>query len=78
MSTRQDEVSMEADRPRSVSDPRIQTPSLVIMLGSTSAIAGLELMRHMLSLKPDDLRRVALVYIDTDDQPNAVVVPQAT
>ena len=73
MTTHPDEFLMEDDRPRSVSDPRIQTPSLIIMLGSTSAIAGLELMRHMLSLKPDDLRRVALVYIDTDDQPTAVV-----
>lgn len=65
--------SLESERPRSVSDPRILTPTLVVLLGSTPALAGLELMRHMLTLRPKDLRRVALVYIDTDVQPPAVV-----
>jgi hypothetical protein len=68
-----DPNSLESDRPRSLSEPRISTPTLVVMLGSTSALAGLELMRHMLTLKASDLRRVALVYIDTDDQPSQLV-----
>src|SRR6266568_2957788 len=57
------------DHPQSL----ITTPALVVLLGSTPALAGLELMRHMLELQPHDLRRVGLVYIDTDDLPNAVV-----
>jgi Tubulin like len=63
----------EDDSPRSVSEPRINTPAVVVLLGSTAAISALELMRHMLTLKPIDRRRVALVYIDTDDTPNTLV-----
>ncbi len=69
----QDSTELESERPRVVTEQRILTPTLVILLGSTPALAGLELMRHMLSLKESDLRHVALVYIDTDDPPNTVV-----
>src|SRR6266568_4860441 len=68
-----DPNSLESDRPRSLSEARISTPTLVVMLGSTSALAGLELMRHMLTLKASDLHHVVLVYIDTDDQPSQLV-----
>ncbi|MGZ3665970.1 MAG: tubulin-like doman-containing protein, partial [Ktedonobacterales bacterium] len=54
---------------RTIAEPRIKTPALVIMLGSTPAKAGLELSRHLLTLTPTDLRRVSLVYIDTDEKP---------
>ncbi|HEY1351779.1 MAG TPA: tubulin-like doman-containing protein [Ktedonobacteraceae bacterium] len=63
---------LESERPRVVTEPRILTPALVVLLGSTPSLAGLELMRHMLGLQPGDMRRVALVYIDTDDSPNAL------
>ncbi len=53
--------------------PRINTPSLVILLGSTPARASLELCRQMLTLPPRDYRRVAMVYIDTDDTPSELV-----
>src|SRR5437588_4393781 len=69
----QDSSLLESERPRSVTEQRILTPALVVLLGSTPALAGLELMRHMLSLNAEDLRHVGLVYIDTDDPPNAVV-----
>lgn len=62
-----DDFVSEAEAPRSVSAPRIQTPAIVILLGSTSAIAALELMRNMLTLRPEDRDRVAFIYIDTDD-----------
>ncbi|HTK12122.1 MAG TPA: tubulin-like doman-containing protein [Ktedonobacteraceae bacterium] len=68
-----DEPLLESERPSTTASSRILTPNLVILLGSTSAIAGLELMRHMLSLKASDQRRVALVYIDTDDPPAPLV-----
>jgi hypothetical protein len=64
---------LESERPRVVAASRIQTPALVVLLGSTSALAGLELMRHMLTLKGEDRRQVALVYIDTDDPPAPLV-----
>jgi len=54
-------------------EPRINTPSLVILLGSTPARASLELCRQMLNLPARDYRRVALVYIDTDDAPSELV-----
>ena len=69
----QDEPLLESERPSITAAPRILTPCLVILLGSTSAIAGLEMMRHMLTLKPADQRRVVLVYIDTDDSPAPLV-----
>ena len=62
-----------ANQPRSVKEPRIQTPSVVVLLGSTSALASLELMQQMLSLTTTDFKRVALVYIDTDNIPNSLV-----
>lgn len=62
-----------SDQPRSVKEPRIQTPSVVVLLGSTSALASLELMQQMLSLTTTDFKRVALVYIDTDNIPNSLV-----
>ncbi len=64
---------LESERPSITAAPRILTPNLVVLLGSTSAIAGLELMRHMLTLKPADQRRIVLVYIDTDDPPAPLV-----
>ncbi len=69
----QDEPLLESERPSTIAAPRILTPSLLILLGSTSAIAGLEFMRQMLTLKPSDQRRIALVYIDTDDPPAPLV-----
>src|SRR6266516_1017312 len=65
--------SLLAAYPLAVTEPRISTPALVVLLGSTPALAGLELMRHMLGLQPKDLHRVGFVYIDTDDPPSSVV-----
>lgn len=73
VNVRPDEFTSEAEGPRSVTAPRILTPAIVILLGSTATISALELMRHMLTLKPEDRRRVALVYIDTDDWSTALV-----
>jgi hypothetical protein len=67
------EFTSEAERPRVVTEPRISTPSIVILLGSTAALSALELMRHMLTLRIEDRQRVALVYIDTDE-PSASLV----
>jgi len=63
----------EEDMPLTVRQSRINTPALVIFLGSTATLAGLELMRHMLTLRSDDQRKVALVYIDTDE-PNSAII----
>src|SRR5436853_7360285 len=60
---------MESERASTVVAPRILTPVIIVMLGSTAAMAGLEAMRHMLTLQQRDRRRVALVYIDTDNPP---------
>src|SRR6266487_2914010 len=68
-----DEPLLEYERPLTVAAPRILTPNLVVLLGSTSALAGLEMMRHMLTLQPGDQRRVTLVYIDTDDPPAPLI-----
>jgi len=62
-----DHFVAEADSPRVITESRILTPTITILLGSTSAISALEFMRHMLTLSAEDRRRVALVYIDTDD-----------
>jgi Tubulin like len=64
---------LESERPLVVTAPRILTPTLMVLLGSTPALAGLELMRHMLTLRPSDQRRVAIVYIDTDDPPAPLI-----
>jgi len=64
---------LESERPAVVAAPRILTPTLTICLGSTAALASLELMRQMLTLQPSDQRKVALVYIDTDDPPAPLV-----
>lgn len=69
----ENEERLESERPPTVSAQRVLTPNLVVLLGSTAALAGLELMRHMLTLKQSDQRRVALVYIDTDDPPAPLV-----
>lgn len=66
-------MPLESERPRVVTASRIQTPALVVLLGSTSALAGLELMRHLLTLRAEDRRQVSLVYIDTDDPPAPLV-----
>lgn len=67
------EFTTEADQPRAVSQPRITTPAIVVLLGSTASLSALELMRHMLTLQPNDRRRVALIYIDTDDPSTSLV-----
>jgi hypothetical protein len=66
-------ASTEEDLPLTVRQSRINTPALVVLLGSTASLAALEVMRHMLTLQPGDQRKVALVYIDTDE-PNSSVV----
>ncbi|MGH2497929.1 MAG: tubulin-like doman-containing protein [Ktedonobacteraceae bacterium] len=68
-----DDFVSEAEAPRAVVAPRIQTPTIVILLGSTSSIAALELMRQMLTLRAEDRRRVAFVYIDTDDWSSSLI-----
>jgi hypothetical protein len=45
---------------------RIQTPTLVVLLGSTAGLAGLEFLRHLSELDPRDQRRVACLSLDTD------------
>src|SRR5438552_3071742 len=70
---RSDEYELEDESPRVISAARINTPTIVVLLGSTSAISALELMRHMLTLRAGDRRRVALVYIDTDDPPSTLI-----
>src|ERR1700730_678287 len=60
---------LASELPMVVAAPRILTPAINVFLGSTASLSGLELMRHMLTLKPKDQRKVALVYIDTDDAP---------
>ncbi|EFH82070.1 tubulin-like doman-containing protein [Ktedonobacter racemifer] len=72
-SMHEDEIRLESELPATVAASRVLTPNLVVLLGSTSSLTGLELMRHMLSLKPGDQQRVALVYIDTDDPPAPLV-----
>src|SRR5579863_9727884 len=66
-------LTLESEQPHAVTELRINTPTIVVFLGSTAALAALELMRHMLTLNQNDIRRVALVYIDTDDLTNAFV-----
>lgn len=66
-------VQLEGERPVVSTVPRVKTPALVVLLGSTAALAGLEMMEHMRLLKPVDLRRIALVYIDIDNTPNAII-----
>jgi Tubulin like len=53
--------------------PQIQTPALVILLGSTASVVALELMRQMLTLQSADRRKVGLVYIDTDEPSSSVI-----
>jgi hypothetical protein len=67
------DFEFESQRPRVVTDPRITTPAIVILLGSTPALASLETMRLMLTLSPRDRRKVAFVYIDTDVVPPDLV-----
>lgn len=67
------EQSTEEDLPLVVRQPRVNTPALVILLGSTAALSALELMRHMLTLQQQDQRKVAFVYIDTDEPSSSVV-----
>src|ERR1700753_412287 len=69
----QNDIPLESEQPRVVAAPRILTPTLIVLLGSTATLAGLEMMRQMLSLKAQDQRKVALVYIDTDDPPAPLV-----
>ncbi len=45
------------------SKPQILTPSLIILLGGTAAITGLELMQQMLTLSQTDRDRVRFVFI---------------
>src|SRR2546421_3562750 len=53
---------------------QILTPALIVLLGSTPGKAGLELYRHLLTLSRADCRRVALVHIDTDEEPNELTM----
>ncbi|WP_220211597.1 tubulin-like doman-containing protein [Reticulibacter mediterranei] len=69
----EEEARLESELPQAITAARVLTPNLVVLLGSTSALAGLELMRHMLTLRSADQQRVALVYIDTDDPPAPLV-----
>lgn len=48
---------------------RIDTPVLNILLGSTPALAALEVYQHLLTHNQKDRDRVSFVYIDTDDVP---------
>ncbi len=73
MISQPDQPKLESDRPPVVSEARILTPAIIVLLGSTSTLAALELMRHMLTLRPSDRRRVAFVYIDTDDPPSTLI-----
>lgn len=50
----------------------IKTPALIILLGTTPALAGVEFSQQMLGHDDDDRRSVALVHIDTDDLPPRV------
>ncbi|MGH2517069.1 MAG: tubulin-like doman-containing protein [Ktedonobacterales bacterium] len=50
----------------------IKTPALIILLGTTPALAGVEFCQQMLGHDDDDRRSVALVHIDTDDLPPRV------
>lgn len=60
----------DATAPRSLREPRIDTPALNIYLGSTPALAGLWLDRYELrDLLPQDRKRVASLYIDIDSPP---------
>ena len=70
---RPDDYILESESPSVVSAERINTPVVIVFLGSTSAIAALELMQHMLTLNARDRRKVALVYIDTDDPPATLI-----
>ncbi|MHB8597896.1 MAG: tubulin-like doman-containing protein [Ktedonobacteraceae bacterium] len=65
--------TVKEEHPWLTTEPRITTPSIIIFLGSTPMLAALELMRHMLTLNQKDIRRVALVYIDTDNWTSAFV-----
>jgi hypothetical protein len=67
------EPLLQYERPLTIAAPRVLTPNIIILLGSTSALTGLETMRHMLTLKATDQRKVAFVYIDTDDPPASLV-----
>ena len=46
----------------------IQTPTLVVELGSTPQLVELELCRYLHSLSDADRRRVVFVHIDTADE----------
>ena len=60
------------DRPRSVAESQVATPSLNIFLGSTPAYSALEMMRSLVHLSPSDQRKVALVFLDIDSPPAEV------
>ena len=66
------DAAKDNNTPEVLRKRRVRTPALVILLGSTPAIAGLELCQQLLSHNDLDRRRVALVYIDTDAVPNEV------
>lgn len=64
--------STAAQIPPIFTNQRIVMPSLMIFLGSTPAISGLELMRHLLAHNERDRRKVAMVYIDIDEIPTSL------
>ena len=60
----------DAAAPRALREPRIDTPTLNIYLGSTPSLAGLWLDQDELrDLLPQDRRRVASLYLDIDAPP---------
>ncbi len=59
--------SFSSDSGYDAQQSRITTPSIVVLLGSTPALAALETMRFMTTLSPNDRRKVAFVFIDIDD-----------
>lgn len=64
----QDQHPLMDELPGSVVQPRVLTPMLGIFPGTTAAYAALEFMKHVKELSEGDRKRIALVYIDTDDQ----------
>lgn len=62
-------IERESQMPRVITEARVKTPMLVVLLGSTPARAALEMMSLMLTLSREDQRRAAFMYLDTDDEP---------
>ncbi len=72
------QLQVASQVPGVISDSRVKTPMLVILLGSTPALVAVELQQHMLTLSPADRRKAAFVFIDTDDLPAELVMFRKT